>query len=57
VVLETFLLFLDPCKLSIPIQSASDSVLPLSPADSPKAKQAEVRKGIFEIFYLLPVVQ
>ncbi|XP_075296948.1 F-actin-monooxygenase MICAL3 isoform X5 [Opisthocomus hoazin] len=31
----------DPCKLSIPIQSASDSVLPLSPADSPKAKQAE----------------
>jgi len=55
--LETFLLFLDPCKLSIPIQSASDSVLPLSPADSPKAKQAEVRKGIFEIFYLLPVVQ
>ncbi|NXI72170.1 MICA3 monooxygenase, partial [Anseranas semipalmata] len=31
----------DPCKPSIPIQSASDNVLPLSPADSPKAKQAE----------------
>ncbi|XP_064314795.1 F-actin-monooxygenase MICAL3 isoform X2 [Phalacrocorax carbo] len=31
----------DPCKPSIPIQSSSDSVLPLSPADSPKAKQAE----------------
>ncbi|NXH10339.1 MICA3 monooxygenase, partial [Bucco capensis] len=31
----------DPCKPSIPIQSSSDSVLPLSPLDSPKAKQAE----------------
>ncbi|XP_065501151.1 F-actin-monooxygenase MICAL3 isoform X9 [Caloenas nicobarica] len=31
----------DPCKPSIPIQSSSDSVLPLSPAESPKAKQAE----------------
>ncbi|XP_035202288.1 F-actin-monooxygenase MICAL3 isoform X6 [Oxyura jamaicensis] len=31
----------DPCKPPIPIQSASDNVLPLSPADSPKAKQAE----------------
>ncbi|KAF1499765.1 [F-actin]-monooxygenase MICAL3, partial [Megadyptes antipodes antipodes] len=31
----------DPCKPSIPIQSFSDSVLPLSPVDSPKAKQAE----------------
>ncbi|XP_068859728.1 F-actin-monooxygenase MICAL3 isoform X7 [Aphelocoma coerulescens] len=31
----------DPCKPSIPIQPPSDSVLPLSPAASPKAKQAE----------------
>ncbi|NWI65636.1 MICA3 monooxygenase, partial [Todus mexicanus] len=31
----------DPCKPSIPIQSSSDNVLPLSPADSPKAKQPE----------------
>ncbi|NXY73618.1 MICA3 monooxygenase, partial [Glareola pratincola] len=31
----------DPCKPSIPIPSSSDSVLPLSPVDSPKAKQAE----------------
>ncbi|XP_030119474.4 F-actin-monooxygenase MICAL3 isoform X4 [Taeniopygia guttata] len=31
----------DPCKPSIPIQPSSDSVLPLSPAASPKAKQAE----------------
>ncbi|XP_075613257.1 F-actin-monooxygenase MICAL3 isoform X3 [Balearica regulorum gibbericeps] len=31
----------DPCKPTIPIQSSSDSVLPLSPVDSPKAKQAE----------------
>ncbi|NXJ45330.1 MICA3 monooxygenase, partial [Spizaetus tyrannus] len=31
----------DPCKPSIPIQSSSNSVLPLSPVDSPKAKQAE----------------
>ncbi|XP_009989718.1 PREDICTED: protein-methionine sulfoxide oxidase MICAL3-like, partial [Tauraco erythrolophus] len=31
----------DPCKPSIPIQPSSDSVLPLSPVDSPKAKEAE----------------
>ncbi|TRZ22856.1 hypothetical protein HGM15179_004279 [Zosterops borbonicus] len=31
----------DPCKPSIPIQPSNDSVLPLSPAASPKAKQAE----------------
>ncbi|NXC39642.1 MICA3 monooxygenase, partial [Penelope pileata] len=31
----------DPCKPSIPIQSTNDNVLPLSPAESPKAKQAE----------------
>ncbi|XP_057284045.1 F-actin-monooxygenase MICAL3 isoform X15 [Pezoporus wallicus] len=31
----------DPCKPSIPIQSPSDTVLPLSPVESPKAKQAE----------------
>uniref|UniRef100_A0A8C0ELJ7 F-actin monooxygenase n=1 Tax=Bubo bubo TaxID=30461 RepID=A0A8C0ELJ7_BUBBB len=31
----------DPCKPSIPIQSSGDVVLPLSPVDSPKAKQAE----------------
>ncbi|XP_066040396.1 F-actin-monooxygenase MICAL3 isoform X2 [Chamaea fasciata] len=31
----------DPCKPSIPIQPSSDSVLPLSPAASPKAKPAE----------------
>ncbi|XP_077639436.1 F-actin-monooxygenase MICAL3 isoform X5 [Lonchura striata] len=31
----------DPCKPSIPIQPSSDSVLPLSPAASPKAKQVE----------------
>ncbi|NXG89318.1 MICA3 monooxygenase, partial [Stercorarius parasiticus] len=31
----------DPCRPSIPIQSSSDSVLPLSPVDSPRAKQAE----------------
>ncbi|NXF33566.1 MICA3 monooxygenase, partial [Nyctibius bracteatus] len=34
----------EPCKPSIPIQSPSDSVLPLSPVDSPKAKQAEDAK-------------
>ncbi|NWR69275.1 MICA3 monooxygenase, partial [Centropus unirufus] len=34
----------DPCKPSIPIHSPNESVLPLSPADSPKAKQAEVAK-------------
>ncbi|XP_014792751.1 PREDICTED: protein-methionine sulfoxide oxidase MICAL3 isoform X20 [Calidris pugnax] len=37
----------DPCKPSIPIQSPSDSVLPLSPVDSPKAKQAEDVKEVF----------
>ncbi|NXG64759.1 MICA3 monooxygenase, partial [Hemiprocne comata] len=31
----------DPCKPFIPVQPSSDTVLPLSPADSPKAKQAE----------------
>ncbi|XP_064371414.1 F-actin-monooxygenase MICAL3 isoform X2 [Dromaius novaehollandiae] len=31
----------DLCKPSIPIQPANDSVLPLSPVDSPKAKQTE----------------
>ncbi|NWT39042.1 MICA3 monooxygenase, partial [Chroicocephalus maculipennis] len=34
----------DPCKPFIPIQSSSDSVLPLSPVDSPRAKQAEDAK-------------
>ncbi|XP_071623454.1 F-actin-monooxygenase MICAL3 isoform X5 [Heliangelus exortis] len=36
----------DPCKPSIPTQSSSDSVLPLSPVDSPKAKQAEDVKDL-----------
>ncbi|NWY57245.1 MICA3 monooxygenase, partial [Chionis minor] len=41
----------DPCKPSIPIQSASDSVLPLSPVESPKAKQAEdVKDPLAEVF-------
>ncbi|XP_014725513.1 PREDICTED: protein-methionine sulfoxide oxidase MICAL3 isoform X5 [Sturnus vulgaris] len=31
----------DPCKPSIPVQPSNDSVLPPSPAASPKAKQAE----------------
>lgn len=57
VFLEHFSFSLDPCKPSIPIQPSSDSVLPLSPAASPKAKQAEVRKGVFDIFYSAPVVQ
>ncbi|XP_027761281.1 F-actin-monooxygenase MICAL3 isoform X2 [Empidonax traillii] len=40
----------DPCKPSIPIQAPSDSVLPLSPAASPKAKQAEdVRDPLAEV--------
>ncbi|NXX84075.1 MICA3 monooxygenase, partial [Urocolius indicus] len=40
----------DPCKPSIPIQSSNDSVLPLSPADSPKAKPAEdVKDPLAEI--------
>ncbi|NXL50311.1 MICA3 monooxygenase, partial [Podilymbus podiceps] len=36
----------DPCKPSIPTQSPSDTVLPLSPVDSPKAKQAEDVKDL-----------
>ncbi|KAM9390378.1 F-actin-monooxygenase MICAL3 isoform 5-T5 [Phaethornis superciliosus] len=36
----------DPHKPSIPTQSSSDSVLPLSPVDSPKAKQAEDVKDL-----------
>ncbi|NXA28204.1 MICA3 monooxygenase, partial [Ibidorhyncha struthersii] len=41
----------DPCKPSIPIQSSNDSVLPLSPVDSPKAKQAEdVKDPLAEVF-------
>ncbi|NXM27520.1 MICA3 monooxygenase, partial [Oxyruncus cristatus] len=40
----------DPCKPSIPIQASSDSVLPLSPAASPKANQAEdVRDPLAEV--------
>ncbi|NXA38802.1 MICA3 monooxygenase, partial [Eudromia elegans] len=35
-----------PCKPSIPIQPANDSVLPLSPVDSPKAKQTEDAKDL-----------
>ncbi|NWX88274.1 MICA3 monooxygenase, partial [Nothoprocta pentlandii] len=35
-----------PCKPSIPIQPANDSVLPLSPVDSPKAKQTEDSKDL-----------
>ncbi|KAM6290792.1 F-actin-monooxygenase MICAL3 isoform 2-T2 [Porphyrio hochstetteri] len=34
----------DPCKPTVPIQSSNDNVLPLSPVDSPKAKQAEYAK-------------
>ncbi|NXY43172.1 MICA3 monooxygenase, partial [Ceuthmochares aereus] len=34
----------DPSKPSIPIQSPNDSVLPLSPVDSPRAKQTEAAK-------------
>ncbi|KAM6419216.1 F-actin-monooxygenase MICAL3 isoform 1-T2 [Pluvialis apricaria] len=41
----------DPCKPSVPIQSSSDSVLPLSPVDSPKAKQAEdVKDPLADVF-------
>ncbi|NXD09936.1 MICA3 monooxygenase, partial [Nothocercus nigrocapillus] len=36
----------DPCKPSIPIHPANSSVLPLSPADSPKAKQTEDAKDV-----------
>ncbi|XP_010170670.1 F-actin-monooxygenase MICAL3, partial [Antrostomus carolinensis] len=44
----------DPCKLSIPVQSPSDSVLPPSPADSPKAKQAEdVKDPLAEVSRVL----
>ncbi|NXL63640.1 MICA3 monooxygenase, partial [Chordeiles acutipennis] len=44
----------DPCKLSIPIQSPGDSVLPPSPADSPKAKQAEgVKDPLAEVSRVL----
>ncbi|XP_025907956.1 F-actin-monooxygenase MICAL3 isoform X2 [Nothoprocta perdicaria] len=35
-----------PCKPSIPIQPANDSVLPLSPVDSPKAKETEDAKDL-----------
>ncbi|NXV76707.1 MICA3 monooxygenase, partial [Atlantisia rogersi] len=34
----------DPCKPTIPIQSSNDNILPPSPVDSPKAKQAEYVK-------------
>ncbi|NXK90032.1 MICA3 monooxygenase, partial [Formicarius rufipectus] len=44
----------DPCKLSIPIQASSDSVLPLSPAASPKAKQAEdVKDPLAEVCHAI----
>ncbi|KAF1667765.1 [F-actin]-monooxygenase MICAL3, partial [Aptenodytes patagonicus] len=44
----------DPCKPSIPIQSSSDSVLPLSPVDSPKAKQAEdVKDPLAEVSHAI----
>ncbi|XP_009471859.1 PREDICTED: protein-methionine sulfoxide oxidase MICAL3 isoform X1 [Nipponia nippon] len=44
----------DPCKPSIPIQSSSDTVLPLSPVDSPKAKQAEnVKDPLAEVSRVL----
>ncbi|NXA50779.1 MICA3 monooxygenase, partial [Nothocercus julius] len=36
----------DPCKPSIPIHPANGSVLPLSPVDSPKAKQTEDAKDV-----------
>uniref|UniRef100_A0A8C8BPZ3 F-actin monooxygenase n=1 Tax=Otus sunia TaxID=257818 RepID=A0A8C8BPZ3_9STRI len=40
----------DPCKPSIPIQSSGDGVLPLSPVDSPKAKQAaDVKDPLAEV--------
>ncbi|KAM6211655.1 F-actin-monooxygenase MICAL3 isoform 2-T2 [Sarcoramphus papa] len=44
----------DPCKPSIPMQSSSDSVLPLSPVDSPKAKQAEhVKDPLAEVSHAI----
>ncbi|NWI51547.1 MICA3 monooxygenase, partial [Calyptomena viridis] len=44
----------DPCKPSIPIQASSDSVLPLSPAASPKAKQAEdVKDPLAEVHHAI----
>ncbi|NXQ96973.1 MICA3 monooxygenase, partial [Sagittarius serpentarius] len=44
----------DLCKPSIPIQSSSDSVLPLSPVDSPKAKQAEdVKDPLAEVSHAI----
>ncbi|NXN23256.1 MICA3 monooxygenase, partial [Nycticryphes semicollaris] len=44
----------DPCKPSIPVQLPSDSVLPLSPVASPKAKQAEdVKDPLAEVFRAL----
>ncbi|NXP49628.1 MICA3 monooxygenase, partial [Heliornis fulica] len=44
----------DPCKPTIPIQSSSDSVLPLSPADSPKAKQEEhVKDPLPEVSHVI----
>lgn len=57
VFLNIFLLSVDPCKASAPNQSTNDIVLPLSPADSLKAEQVEVRKGIIQVFYLEPEVQ
>ncbi|XP_050771576.1 F-actin-monooxygenase MICAL3 isoform X2 [Gymnogyps californianus] len=44
----------DLCKPSIPMQSSSDSVLPLSPVDSPKAKQAEhVKDPLAEVSHAI----
>ncbi|NWR64166.1 MICA3 monooxygenase, partial [Bucorvus abyssinicus] len=44
----------DPCKPSIPIQSSSDSILPLSPVDSPEAKQIEdVKDPLAEISHAI----
>ncbi|NXL28646.1 MICA3 monooxygenase, partial [Glaucidium brasilianum] len=44
----------DPCKPSIPIQSSGDGVLPLSPVDSPKAKQAEdVKDPLAEVSHAI----
>ncbi|NWU95733.1 MICA3 monooxygenase, partial [Upupa epops] len=44
----------DPCKPSILIKSSNGSVLPLSPADSPKAKQAEdIRDPLAEICHAI----
>ncbi|XP_032842307.2 F-actin-monooxygenase MICAL3 isoform X4 [Tyto alba] len=44
----------DPFKPSIPIQSSSDSVLPPSPVDSPKTKQAEdVKDPLTEVTHAI----